>query len=81
LKEGGNPFLANIYDPNGQLSINFGVYGTPETFIIDAKGIIRYKYIGPITERVWQATLLPKIKKLAVLRTAKKRKLQQVSPI
>jgi len=60
----GNPFQHIIYDPNGQLAINLGVYGTPETFLIDQQGIIRYKYIGVITSQVWQQELLPQIVRL-----------------
>lgn len=64
LKKLGNPYQTIIYDPQGQLGINLGVYGTPETFIIDSQGIIRYKYIGPITPDIWQQELLPLITSL-----------------
>lgn len=66
LKKYGNPYKDVIYDDKGTLAINLGVYGTPETFVIDSKGIIRYKYIGAISPDVWQDTLLPEIKKLQV---------------
>lgn len=64
LKTYGNPYQAVINDEKGKLAINFGVYGTPETFLIDAKGIIRYKYIGALTMQVWQNEMLPLVKSL-----------------
>lgn len=60
----GNPFLAIGFDATGQTAIDWGVYGTPETFLIDSQGIIRYKHVGPLTKQVWQHTLLPIINKL-----------------
>lgn len=64
LTRAGNPYLANIYDPDGKLALNLGVYGTPETFLVDGNGIIRYKYIGALTPDVWKDELLPQIKHL-----------------
>jgi len=64
LKKYGNPYKKIIFDPQGVLAIDLGVYGTPETFIIDASGIIRYKHVGPLTPRLWYDTLLPRIKKI-----------------
>lgn len=63
LAQYGNPYRAIGVDTNGNTAINLGVYGTPETFIID-NGIIRYKFVGPITKEVWQNTLSPEIKAL-----------------
>jgi cytochrome c biogenesis protein CcmG/thiol:disulfide interchange protein DsbE len=60
----GNPYQIVVTDRNGQSAIDWGVYGTPETFVIDKKGIIRYKQIGPIDEEVWENTLKPLIEKL-----------------
>ncbi len=60
----GDPYTKNIHDLSGKLGIDFGVYGVPETFIIDQKGIIRYKHIGPITEDILKNKLLPIIKQL-----------------
>ena len=60
----GDPYTKNVYDLNGKLGIDFGVYGVPETFIIDHEGIIRYKHIGPITEDILKNKLLPIIKQL-----------------
>lgn len=65
LKDYGNPYKAVIYDAQGHLGIDLGVYGTPETFLIDQKGIIRFKYVGPITVQAWQEILLPKIASLS----------------
>lgn len=64
LKHYGNPYSNIIADPNGTIAINLGVYGTPETFIIDKKGVIRYKHVGPITLNDWRDTLKPLIQRL-----------------
>jgi cytochrome c biogenesis protein CcmG/thiol:disulfide interchange protein DsbE len=60
----GNPYLANAFDENGRVGINWGVYGTPETFIMDKRGIIRHKHIGPLTPEVLSSEILPLIAKL-----------------
>ncbi len=60
----GNPYVASVSDPEGRTGIEFGVYGVPETFVIDKAGIIRYKQIGPITPEVLRDTILPLVKKL-----------------
>ncbi|MCW5590182.1 MAG: DsbE family thiol:disulfide interchange protein [Legionellales bacterium] len=60
----GNPFTKILFDEHGTTAINWGVYGTPETFILDKKGIIRFKQIGAITPEIWQHSMLPLIKKL-----------------
>lgn len=57
LKKNGNPYKKVAVDTDGTTAINYGVYGTPETFIIDKWGKIRYKQIGPITPALWQHTL------------------------
>lgn len=49
LRDFGNPFEANAFDETGRVAIDWGVYGAPESFLIDKKGIIRYKHIGPLT--------------------------------
>jgi cytochrome c biogenesis protein CcmG/thiol:disulfide interchange protein DsbE len=64
LKEHGNPYQIIAVDLDGRAAIDWGVYGTPETFLIDKKGIIRYKQIGPITPNVWEKTLKPLVDKL-----------------
>jgi len=60
----GNPYRLIGIDETGQVAIDWGVYGTPETFIIDQKGIIRYKHVGALTSNNWETELLPIIKKL-----------------
>ncbi len=60
----GDPYAGIAFDQDGRVGINFGVYGVPETFLVDTQGIIRYKQIGPITEDAWDKTLLPKIRAL-----------------
>ena len=64
LKQLGNPFVKTGFDGAGRVAIDWGVYGVPETFIIDQEGIVRYKHIGILTEAVWQDTLLPIIESL-----------------
>ncbi len=65
LKRFGNPYVASGSDLEGRVAIDFGVYGAPETFLIDRQGRIRYKHIGPVTPKVWAETLLPKVKQLS----------------
>ncbi len=50
----GDPYRANIYDPQGILALDLGVYGAPETFVLDAQGIITYKHVGVLTPDVWR---------------------------
>lgn len=64
IEKYGNPFKAVGFDPSGNVAIDWGVYGTPETFVIDKNGIIRYKQVGPITNAIWNHTILPLIRKL-----------------
>ncbi len=64
LKDRGDPYDTIMVDANGRTGINWGVYGVPETFVVDKSGIIRYKQIGPITPQNWQQTLLPLVRKL-----------------
>ena len=61
----GNPYESSLADPDGRLGIDLGVYGVPETFVIDKQGVIRYKQIGPITPEAWEQKLLPMIKSLS----------------
>lgn len=60
----GNPYTANAVDETGRIGIEWGVYGAPETFLIDKKGIIRYKHIGPLTYEDVENKILPMIQKL-----------------
>ena len=54
-----NPYQLNISDPKGTLGFDLGVYGAPETFIIDKKGIIRHKFVGVVDKRIWREKLAP----------------------
>lgn len=64
LKTQGNPYQAVLVDEQGDAAIDWGVYGTPETFVIDKKGTIRYKQIGPITAEIWNDKFKPLIMQL-----------------
>ena len=61
----GDPYTRVGVDPvPGHTAVNFGVTGAPESFIVDQNGVIRYKYIGPITPQVWSEVLLPIVRSL-----------------
>lgn len=64
LNNYGNPYTANAFDESGRVGIDWGVYGAPETFLIDRKGIIRYKHIGPLTQEDVEKIILPMIQQL-----------------
>jgi cytochrome c biogenesis protein CcmG/thiol:disulfide interchange protein DsbE len=64
LAELGDPYQVNVVDADGRLGIDFGVYGVPETFVIDKKGVIRFKHIGPITAEVLDRKIVPLIQQL-----------------
>jgi len=64
LADFGNPYTASLADRDGRVGIDFGVYGVPETFVIDGKGVIRYKHIGPLTPEVLRDTIDPLLKQL-----------------
>ena len=59
LDELGNPYVFNIVDREGVLGINLGVFGAPETYVVDQQGIIRYKHVGIVNLEVWDKTLKP----------------------
>lgn len=61
LKKHGNPYAVIVSDFKGLTAIEYGVYGTPETFVIDRNGLIRQKYVGPLTDDIVQTSLLPLI--------------------
>jgi cytochrome c biogenesis protein CcmG, thiol:disulfide interchange protein DsbE len=61
LTQLGNPYVATAFDPDGRAAIDWGVYGAPESFLVDAKGIVIYKYIGPLSLPVWQQEFVPRI--------------------
>jgi cytochrome c biogenesis protein CcmG/thiol:disulfide interchange protein DsbE len=64
LKTNGDPYNLSIVDQDGRVGIDFGVYGVPETFVIDKAGIIRYKQIGPLTADALKQTILPLVREL-----------------
>jgi cytochrome c biogenesis protein CcmG/thiol:disulfide interchange protein DsbE len=64
LSRFGNPYDLAIVDRDGRIGIEFGVYGVPETFVIDKAGVIRYKQIGPITEQAWNEKIAPLVREL-----------------
>jgi len=63
----GNPYVVNIVDEEGKLGIDLGVYGAPETYLLDRNGVIRYKHVGVVNERVWAEDLKPIIEHLQSL--------------
>ena len=64
LDRHGDPYVASAQDLSGDVAIDYGVYGAPETFLIDREGVIRFKQIGPITPEVLEEELLPLIRQL-----------------
>jgi cytochrome c biogenesis protein CcmG, thiol:disulfide interchange protein DsbE len=64
LGQFGDPYSVIAYDPDNHIGIDYGVYGAPETYLIDKAGVIRYKHIGAITPEVMETKLLKKIKEL-----------------
>jgi cytochrome c biogenesis protein CcmG/thiol:disulfide interchange protein DsbE len=60
----GDPYLLSASDADGRIGIDYGVYGVPETFLIDKAGIIRYKHIGPVTEEALRDKILPLVREL-----------------
>ncbi len=64
LRQLGNPYAASVTDVDGRVGIDYGVYGVPETFVIDKAGIVRFKHIGPLTSEVWQRDVQPLVRQL-----------------
>lgn len=64
LAQWGNPYQAIAQDSEGKVAIDLGVYGAPETFVIDKKGIIRYRHVGVLDEEIWAKELSPLMKQL-----------------
>lgn len=64
LTQFGNPYKLSAVDSDGRVGIDYGVYGVPETFVIDRQGVIRFKQIGPITEEAWRNKILPLVQQL-----------------
>jgi cytochrome c biogenesis protein CcmG, thiol:disulfide interchange protein DsbE len=64
LKLAGNPYIASMVDRSGQTGIDYGVYGVPETFVIDRRGVIRFKRSGPLTQAALDTQILPLVRRL-----------------
>lgn len=64
LRNLGNPYRFVIFDAKGSLGLDLGVYGAPETYVIDAKGVIRYRRVGAVDQRVWNEKLKPLLESL-----------------
>ncbi|CAA0122366.1 Thiol:disulfide interchange protein DsbE [BD1-7 clade bacterium] len=60
----GNPYSVNLFDKQGSFGLDLGVYGAPETYLIDSQGVIRYKHVGVVDDVVWKGTLKPMYDKL-----------------
>lgn len=64
LQRHGNPYRLSGHDLDGRVGIDWGVYGVPETFLVDGQGKIRYKHIGPLTPQVWREKIEPLVRQL-----------------
>jgi len=64
LASEGDPYTTSIMDIDGRVGIDWGVYGVPETFVIDKQGVIRHKHIGPVTAEALEKTILPLVRTL-----------------
>ncbi len=64
LQRNGNPYDLTAFDADGRVGIDYGVYGVPESYVIDKAGVIRFKQIGPITPEVLEKTIIPLINEL-----------------
>ncbi len=60
----GDPYRASLSDPDGRLGMEFGVYGVPETFLIDQEGVVRFKHVGPLTPAVLEGEVMPLVRRL-----------------
>jgi cytochrome c biogenesis protein CcmG/thiol:disulfide interchange protein DsbE len=64
LDELGDPYVLSVSDLDGRVGIDYGVYGAPETYLIDRNGVIRFKQIGPVSPDIWEQKILPLAKEL-----------------
>ena len=62
LERNGNPYVLSVLDMDGRVGIAYGVYGVPETYLIDKLGVIRFKHVGPLTPELLNQVVLPKVK-------------------
>lgn len=63
LSQLGDPYARNLFDVDGRVGLDLGVYGAPETYIVDGKGVVRYKHVGIVDEKVWKEVLEPEFRK------------------
>jgi cytochrome c biogenesis protein CcmG/thiol:disulfide interchange protein DsbE len=66
LAQYGDPYVLSVVDQDGSLGIDLGVYGAPETFIVDAGGVIRYKRVGAVDRRIWEQEIVPLLLELGL---------------
>ncbi len=59
LNKLGDPYEFNLYDPDGKLGFDLGVYGAPETYVVDSNGYVRHRHVGVVDDKVWEQTLKP----------------------
>ncbi len=64
LNDLGDPYVLSAADEDGRVAIDYGVYGAPETYVIDQSGTIRFKQVGPVTEDIWSKQVLPLVQEL-----------------
>ncbi len=64
LRDLGNPYTLSVFDQDGRVGMDYGVYGVPETYVIDKEGIVRYKQIGPVTPKALEEEILPLVRRL-----------------
>ena len=64
LQQLGDPYRLNIVDSEGRLGLDLGVYGAPETYVVDANGVIRYRHVGVVDDRIWREVLEPIVREL-----------------
>lgn len=64
LRQMGDPYVQSLVDADGRVGIDFGVYGVPETYIIDAQGVVRYRQVGPVTPDVIEQRIKPLLRQL-----------------
>jgi cytochrome c biogenesis protein CcmG/thiol:disulfide interchange protein DsbE len=65
LRRNGDPYQLTVFDADGRIGMDYGVYGVPETYVIDRKGVIRFKHIGPLTAEVVQKKIMPLVQELS----------------
>ncbi|MBB6092164.1 cytochrome c biogenesis protein CcmG/thiol:disulfide interchange protein DsbE [Povalibacter uvarum] len=68
LRELGNPYVVTAFDQEGRVAIDWGVYGAPETFLVDSAGNVIHKHVAPLTVEIWEREFLPLLKQQAVSR-------------